>query len=114
MDANNLPEMEDEGMEMGFDIPIISSAVTEKYAYFSLIKIWGDIRRRIGTDYFKSGATMVPPFSEQTLIAFIRPGKELHPEPLRENALTLAELTEMMKNYLNFLDSMQSLTANRG
>lgn len=100
-----------EGMTVGFDMPVVTSAVTEKYVYFSVEKVWSDIRKRIVADDFKSGATLTPPFSEQVLIAFVRPGKGLVKEEQRKDSITLDELTMMMTDYLRFLETIQTLNS---
>lgn len=97
----------DDDATYGFELPMMASAISKKYVYFSLEKFWVDIRKRIGTDDFKVGSTLTPPYSEHIYVAVPRKGKDDIEEPVRENAILLNELIELIETYL---EAIQTIT----
>lgn len=101
----------DQGMTVGMDYPIVESAVTRKYLYLAIGKVWGDIRRRIGTDDFKSGLSADPPFGKEIVVAFIRHGREDDEEKIWDNAIEHTELLRLLQDYMQLINDIQQLVS---
>lgn len=86
-----------DGDEVGFSVILPAApAVTEKYIYLSLAKTWGDLRVRIKADDLSMGTSFGVPTGQELMVAFMRPGKEKVDEALREGAITVEELMDVL------------------
>jgi len=87
----------------------LTTAVSNKYCYMRLRKMWGDLTFRIGTDDLRGGMTFIEPAGKEIVIAFVIKGKENVEEEQLPNTLTPEQLIDIKLQQRDLLNKLTKL-----
>jgi hypothetical protein len=90
--------------------PSLLPAVTEKYCYLRVQKMWGDLTFRIGSDDTQGGLTFIEPAGKEVVVAFILKGKEDVKEEQLYNTLTVEQLIDLKIQQRDLLQKLTELS----
>lgn len=104
MDNDNKEKIES-GYEIESEVSeVLLPAVTEKYTYYAIKSLYGQINFKDKTDDIRKGVSFGAPAGYTVMVAFVRQGKEKVEEELKEGAITFDEFvmhwnatTQLMK-----------------
>lgn len=90
-----------------------SPAVSKKYVFYSLVKLWGDNKIRVGMVDRQTGATLQPPFDMETKIALPILGCEEVEEELPPNTLTKEQFIDQLRQFHEMIKQINETQNNQ-